>query len=48
MVEKELDKVIKEMKEDGTLKAISEKYYAGQDLTVPAEDAEGLPVVDVD
>lgn len=47
-LKKELDKVIKEMKEDGTLKAISEKYYAGQDLTVPAEDAEGLPVVDVD
>lgn len=47
-LKKELDKVIKEMKEDGTLKAISEKYYAGQDLTVPAEGAEGLPVVDVD
>lgn len=47
-LKKELDKVIKEMKEDGTLKAISEKYYAGQDLTVPAEGAEDLPVVDVD
>lgn len=47
-LKKELDKVIKEMKEDGTLKAISEKYYAGQDLTVPAEGSEDLPVVDVD
>jgi cystine transport system substrate-binding protein len=34
------------MKEDGTLKAISEKYYAGQDLTVPEEGVEDLPVID--
>lgn len=44
----ELDKVIKEMKEDGSLKAISEKYYAGQDLTKPAEGSENLPVVELD
>lgn len=47
-LKKELDKVIKEMKEDGSLKAISEKYYAGQDLTVPAKDADKLPVVKLD
>lgn len=46
-LKKELDKVIEEMKEDGTLKAISEKYYAGQDLTKPEEGTEDLPVVDV-
>lgn len=47
-LKQELDKVIKEMKEDGSLKAISEKHYAGQDLTKPAEGADELPVVDVD
>ncbi|MET3557376.1 cystine transport system substrate-binding protein [Streptococcus rupicaprae] len=46
-LKKELDKVLEEMLADGTLKAISEKYYAGQDLTQPAEGAEDLPVVDV-
>lgn len=35
------------MKEDGTLKAISEKYYAGQDLTEPEKGVENLPVIDV-
>ncbi|MFC5631089.1 MULTISPECIES: transporter substrate-binding domain-containing protein [Streptococcus] len=47
-LKKELDKVIKEMKEDGTLKSISETHYAGQDLTKPAEGADKLPVVDID
>lgn len=47
-LKKELDKVITEMKEDGTLKKISETHYAGQDLTKPAEGADQLPVVDVD
>lgn len=47
-LKQELDKVIKEMKEDGSLKAISAKHYAGQDLTKPAEGADELPVVDVD
>ena len=47
-LKQELDKVIKEMKDDGSLKAISEKHYAGQDLTKPAEGADELPVVDVD
>lgn len=45
-LKKQLDKVIKEMQEDGTLKSISEKYYAGQDLTQPIEGAEDLPVID--
>ncbi len=45
-LKEKLDQVIKEMKEDGTLLAISEKYYAGQDLTQPIEGAEELPVVD--
>lgn len=47
-LKQELDKVIKEMKEDGSLKAISEKHYAGQDLTKPVEGADELPVVEVD
>ncbi|MGT2829109.1 transporter substrate-binding domain-containing protein [Streptococcus hillyeri] len=47
-LKKELDKVITEMKEDGTLKKISETHYAGQDLTKPAEDADKLPVVNID
>ncbi|WP_161980157.1 transporter substrate-binding domain-containing protein [Streptococcus sp. S784/96/1] len=47
-LKKELDKVIKEMKEDGTLKSISETHYAGQDLTKPSEGADKLPVVDID
>ncbi|NEW62067.1 transporter substrate-binding domain-containing protein [Granulicatella sp. zg-ZJ] len=42
-----LDEVIEAMKKDGSLKAISEKYYAGQDLTHQAEDVKSLPVVDV-
>lgn len=46
-LKKELDKVLEEMLADGTLKAISEKYYGGQDLTQPAEGSEDLPVVDV-
>ena len=43
-----IDEVLEAMKEDGTLKAISEKYYAGQDLSVPIENADKLPVIKVD
>ncbi|MGT2910279.1 transporter substrate-binding domain-containing protein [Streptococcus cameli] len=46
-LKEKLDEVIKEMKEDGSLKAISEEYYAGQDLTKQEEGVEDLPVVDV-
>lgn len=46
-LKKKLDAVIKEMQEDGTMKAISEKYYGGQDLTKPIEGAEDIPVIDV-
>lgn len=42
-----LDEAIKAMKEDGSLKAISEKYYGGQDLSKPLDGFEDLPVVDV-
>lgn len=45
-LKEKLDEALKAMKEDGTLKAISEKYYAGQDLTEPEEGVEDLPVVD--
>lgn len=45
-LKEKLDQVINEMKEDGTLLAISEKYYGGQDLTQPIEGAEDLPVID--
>lgn len=45
-LKEKLDAVIEEMKEDGTLKKISETYYAGQDLTVPEEGVENLPVID--
>lgn len=45
-LKKELDKVIKEMKEDGSMKAISEKYYEGQDLTVEEEGLDNYPVID--
>lgn len=41
-----LDEVIKAMKADGTLKAISEKYYAGQDLSKPLDNVSQYPVVD--
>lgn len=45
-LKEKLNEALKAMKEDGTLKAISEKYYAGQDLTEPEEGVEDLPVVD--
>lgn len=45
-LKKKLDAVIEEMKADGTLKEISEEYYAGQDLTKQLEGVEDLPVVD--
>lgn len=35
------------MKEDGTLKAISEKYYGGEDLTESKKGTENLPIIDV-
>ena len=47
-LKEKLDETIEAMKADGTLKAISEKYYGGQDLTVPVENAEELPVIDVE
>lgn len=46
-LKEKLDEALKSMKEDGTLKAISEKYYAGQDLTEPEEGVENLPVIDL-
>lgn len=45
-LKKKLDAVIEEMKADGSLKEISEEYYAGQDLTKQVEGVEDLPVVD--
>lgn len=45
-LKEKLDETLKAMKEDGTLKAISEKYYAGQDLTEPEKGVENLPVID--
>lgn len=45
-LKEKLDEVLKAMKEDGTLKAISEKYYAGQDLTEPEKGVDNLPVID--
>ncbi|MGT2800381.1 transporter substrate-binding domain-containing protein [Streptococcus marmotae] len=45
-LKEKLDEALKAMKEDGTLKAISEKYYAGQDLTEPEKGVESLPVID--
>ena len=47
-LKEKLDETIEAMKADGTLKAISEKYYGGQDLTVPVENADELPVIDVE
>lgn len=46
-IKEKIDAVIKEMKADGTLKAISEKYYDGEDLTKPLENVEQYPVIDV-
>ncbi|MER0122521.1 transporter substrate-binding domain-containing protein [Streptococcus sp. ZJ93] len=45
-LKEKLDEALKAMKEDGTLKAISEKYYAGQNLTEPEKGVESLPVID--
>ncbi|MBF0779570.1 MULTISPECIES: transporter substrate-binding domain-containing protein [unclassified Granulicatella] len=45
-VKEKLDAVIQEMKKDGTLKQISEKYYAKQDLSKPIEHGKNLPVID--
>lgn len=47
-LKEKIDEALEAMKEDGTLKAISEKYYAGQDLSVPIENADKLPVIKVD
>lgn len=45
-LKKKIDGAIQEMKKDGTLKKLSEMYYAGQDLTVPFANADKLPVID--
>lgn len=45
-LKEKIDGVIKEMQEDGTLKAISETYYAGQDLTKKLENVDDIPVID--
>ncbi|QTU82678.1 transporter substrate-binding domain-containing protein [Carnobacteriaceae bacterium zg-C25] len=45
-LKEKIDGVIAQMKADGTLKAISEKYYAGQDLSKPLDNVEQYPVVD--
>ncbi|OHY30342.1 ABC transporter substrate-binding protein [Streptococcus parauberis] len=43
---KEINKTIKAMKNDGSLKKISETYYGGQDLTVPFGRDKKIPVID--
>lgn len=45
-LKEKIDQTIKAMKEDGSLKRISEKYYDGQDLTQPTDEDKNLPVVD--
>ncbi|MDX5039043.1 transporter substrate-binding domain-containing protein, partial [Streptococcus suis] len=47
-LKEKIDEALEAMKADGTLKAISEKYYAGQDLTIPVENADKLPVIEVE
>lgn len=45
-IKETIDNVIEDMKKDGTLKAMSEKYYDGQDLSKPLDNVEDIPVVD--
>ncbi|HEL0720746.1 transporter substrate-binding domain-containing protein [Streptococcus equi subsp. zooepidemicus] len=45
-LKKKIDAVIKDMKQDGSLKTISKTYYAGQDLTVPFGKDKKIPVID--
>lgn len=42
-----IDAAIKDMKKDGSLKKISEKYYAGQDLTKEPAGTDKIPVIKV-
>lgn len=45
-VMKKINKVINDMKKDGSLKKISESYYMGQDLTKPFGKDKKIPVID--
>ncbi|EOW2822182.1 transporter substrate-binding domain-containing protein [Streptococcus pyogenes] len=45
-LKKKIDAVIKDMIKDGSLKKISETYYAGQDLTKPFGKDKKIPVID--
>lgn len=47
-LKEKLDAAIQELIADGTLKALSEKYYSDMDLTKPVENADKLPVVALD
>lgn len=45
-IKEAIDPIIKEMKTDGTIKTISEKYYDGKDLSKPLDNVKDIPVVD--
>lgn len=44
----EFNKVLDEMREDGTLSDLSKEFFAGEDLTQPRDDVDDMPVIDIE
>ena len=46
-VKEKIDPIIAEMAEDGTLTALSEEFFGGEDVSKPIENVDELPVIEI-
>lgn len=47
-LKEQIDPIIEEMQQDGTLTQLSEEFYMGEDVSQPVEGVEDMPVIEVE
>jgi len=47
-LKEQVDPIIEEMQQDGTLTQLSEEFYMGEDVSQPVEGVEDMPVIDIE
>lgn len=47
-LKEQIDPIIEEMQQDGTLTQLSEEFYMGEDVSQPVEGIEDMPVIEVE
>lgn len=47
-LKEQIDPIIEEMQQDGTLTQLSEEFYMGEDVSQPVEGVEDMPVIEIE